>query len=55
MIYSHVRAGASPGGWQENVLFRELRELGYMVWRDPLRHTMQVEILKSQLSLDITM
>ena len=25
----------------ETLLFRELRQLGYMVWRDPLRHTMQ--------------
>ena len=32
---------SSAGGWQDSLLFRELRELGYMVWRDPLRHTLQ--------------
>jgi len=34
-------ASSMASGWQENILFRELRELGYIVWRDPLRHTMQ--------------
>jgi len=34
--------GSSSGGLlRENVLLRELRQLGYMVWRDPLRHRMQ--------------